>query len=103
MQDKRSSAALPALMALVILAVLLGAYAAGYFLLSTKLKGVIILDATLARPPAGIHRMFHHSWQAVIYQPAAYVESRVGGVPVHLHTYGLVNFGGVSFNVNVGN
>jgi hypothetical protein len=85
MEEKRSSAALPMLMALTLVVVLLGAYVVGYFLLSEKLVGVFVVKGTAIVPSDTIHRGFGHPWLATLYQPAGDVESRLRGVPVRVY------------------
>jgi hypothetical protein len=87
MEDKRSSGALPILMALIMLALLLSAYVAGYFLLSENLGGVFTVKGTAIVPSDTIHREFGHPWLATVYQPAGEVESRLRGVPVHVFAH----------------
>jgi hypothetical protein len=92
MHDKRSSAALPTLAALVMITLLLSVYVGGYFLLSRKLGSLIVMHGMIMSPPDGVHRVFRHSGLTTVYQPAAFVEARVRKTPVRLHGEGAINF-----------
>jgi hypothetical protein len=84
MEEQRSSGALPMLMAMIMLALLLGAYVSGYFLLSTKWAMLVRVNGVYMPKPDSHQRLFRNAWLATLYKPAGEVESWVRGVPVHV-------------------
>jgi hypothetical protein len=102
MADKRPSGSLPTLIALILLAVLLSAYVAGYFLLSTKLMAFAAVGGAPLVPATTTHRMFRHEWLTTFYAPAGALEARLRGAPVRLLTEGEVDFGGVKVHITLG-
>jgi hypothetical protein len=84
MEDKRSSAALPMLIALVLFALLLTAYVAGYYLLPEKLSTIAVVGEDFCIQSEDNVRRFRYSWLANVYRPIGIVEGRLRGIPVHV-------------------
>jgi hypothetical protein len=70
----RPSTAAPILAVLAVVLAMLGAYVGGYLWLGTR--ELIVVDE------GGVLHDYPHQWEASIFQPAAWVESKLLGVTV---------------------
>jgi hypothetical protein len=75
----RLSTAAPILAVLAIVLVTLGAYAGGYFWLGEYHEWY---GMGVPGGPHGIVRVYKRSWQAILFQPAAWLESQLRPIEV---------------------
>jgi hypothetical protein len=71
-----------AIMALFVVALLLGVYVTGYFYSGKKLSLTPSGILPTPPPPKTYRRIYPYRWQAIIFHPAAQVESLLGPRPV---------------------
>jgi hypothetical protein len=100
MEDKLHSRLAPALMAAAVLlpVMLLVAYVVGYFWLGDRADAYTHPPTGFSAASITIDRVYAHNWQAVIYQPAAHIESKIRGVQVFVTSEDQWNWNVVDFN-----
>lgn len=82
MSEARKESGWPAVVALVLAVIVaaLGAYVGGYYAMGTLWEDVDVnVDPYPNRPLPAYHRIFNQEWQALVFKPAASVESLLTG------------------------
>jgi hypothetical protein len=94
-KHNRSSIA-PILSAVLLLALPLGVYVAGYYWLGTA-------HVVYGSGPVGIARIYPHEWQSLLFGPAARVESQLRSLNIRTTHHDLFYFGEDVLKVNLNN